>query len=322
MKIIDNVYGEEEIIEPVLVDLINSRSLQRLKGISQFGVPDEYYHKKNFSRYEHSLGVLILLRRLGADLNEQVAGLLHDVSHTAFSHVVDWFIGDPTKEDYQDKNHLDFIKKSELPFILKKYDIDYEEVSGLQNFSLLDTDAPSLCVDRIDYALRELKEDLGLEFVKKIFANLNNVSGQVVFFDEDVARLFADNYMLLQREHWSGEQAKARYHLLSEVLRIGVDKKIISMEDLMKTDSEVIGLLLQSNNQAILRRLDLLKKGFNIVESSQGIELKKKFRYIDPEVLHGDSIKPLSKLSQDYFNFIEDQKKDLGIFKKIMIIEK
>ena len=42
--------------------------------------------------FEHSLGVYLLLRRLGADRREQVAGLLHDISHTAFSHAVDFLI--------------------------------------------------------------------------------------------------------------------------------------------------------------------------------------------------------------------------------------
>ena len=54
MKINDNVYGEEEIREQVLIDLINSKEIQRLKGISQFGIPEEYYHMLCFSRYDHS----------------------------------------------------------------------------------------------------------------------------------------------------------------------------------------------------------------------------------------------------------------------------
>ena len=102
MKINDLVYGEEEIGEQVLIELINSSAIQRLKEISQFGLPEEYHHRKVFSRYAHSVGVLILLRRLGADLDEQIAGLLHDVSHTAFSHVIDWVL-ENSEENYQDK---------------------------------------------------------------------------------------------------------------------------------------------------------------------------------------------------------------------------
>ena len=131
MKIEDRVYGEEKIEEEVLIDLINCRPVQRLKGLAQYGLPDEYYHKKNFSRYEHSLGVLVFLRRLGANSTEQIAGLLHDVSHTAFSHIIDWVIGNPEKEDFQDKNHNNIIKNSEIPQILEKYNFDFNEVSEI-----------------------------------------------------------------------------------------------------------------------------------------------------------------------------------------------
>ena len=105
MEIKDDIYISHRIEDKSLVSLINSSSVQRLKDISQLGIPDEYSHRKGFSRYEHSLGVLILLKNLGASLEEQVAGLLHDVSHTPFSHVMDWVIGDPSKEDYQDNIH-------------------------------------------------------------------------------------------------------------------------------------------------------------------------------------------------------------------------
>ena len=98
----DEVYGKIEINEPILLELINSKEIQRLKNISQFGIPSEYYHMPSYSRYEHSMGVFLLLRKLNVDLKEQIAGLIHDISHTAFSHVIDWVIGDSTQESFQD----------------------------------------------------------------------------------------------------------------------------------------------------------------------------------------------------------------------------
>jgi hypothetical protein len=107
MKINDKIYEKVEIEEPVLLELLKSSSVLRLKNISQFGVPDKYYHFKNYSRYEHSIGVMILLRKLGATLEEQIAGLLHDVSVLAFSHVIDWVFanGRDGVEDYHDSIH-------------------------------------------------------------------------------------------------------------------------------------------------------------------------------------------------------------------------
>lgn len=83
MQISAPLYGTFEISEPVLVDLINSPELQRLKKISMAG----YYPgcpsfcNPDYNRYNHSLGVFMLLRRFKAPLLEQIAGLIHDISH-------------------------------------------------------------------------------------------------------------------------------------------------------------------------------------------------------------------------------------------------
>lgn len=320
MIIKDNVYGEEKINEDVLIELINSDTLQRLKGVSQQGLPQDYYHRIVFSRFDHSVGALILLRRLDANIEEQLAGLLHDISHTAFSHVVDWVLGDPTKEDYQDNNHLNVIENSEVPRILKKYGFDYKKIADIESFSLLEKHAPSLCVDRFDYTIRELK-DLGEdETVKMCVDALINLNGQMVFKTKESAEFFANAYLKLQKEHWAGNEARARYYILSNVLKKAIESNLITKEDLMKTDQFIIDILENSGNQEILEELNLLKNGFKIEESFEGIELKKKFRYIDPEVLINGYIVNLTESSSDYKNSLEKEKENKDSFVKIKII--
>src|SRR3954447_15989687 len=73
----DRVYGEVAIEEPGILDLISSPTFERLKGIRQAGPSALTFPFKNVTRFEHSLGVFLLLRRLGPDRREQVAGLLH-----------------------------------------------------------------------------------------------------------------------------------------------------------------------------------------------------------------------------------------------------
>ena len=87
---VDTFYGSIDVQEPVLIDLIHSPAVQRLKRVHQYGVAFYTTHKENYTRYDHSLGVFAILRLKEASLQEQIAGLLHDVSHTAFSHVGDW----------------------------------------------------------------------------------------------------------------------------------------------------------------------------------------------------------------------------------------
>src|SRR5205807_2656177 len=149
---------------PVLEKLINSPSMQRLKKIKQSGLPKSLYIE--FDRFEHSIGVMLILRILGASLEEQIAGLLHDVSHTAFSHLIDWVMGDTLKEDFQDKNHKKFIKSSEIPKILERYGFDVKRVIKIKSFPLLEQPSPNLCAYRVDYALREFHYWLNPKIVK------------------------------------------------------------------------------------------------------------------------------------------------------------
>jgi len=320
MKIEDRVYGTVIINNKILVDLIKSDSLQRLKDISQLGVPDEYYHIKGFSRYEHSTGVMIFLKKFGAGLEEQVAGLLHDVSHTPFSHVIDWAIGDPTKEDYQDNIHEKFLKNSEIPEILKKYNFNLGIISNYKNFKLLERKAPSLCADRLDYSLRQLVMRKGKNLVEKILSNLSVKENQIVFMDEKMATIFGKEYMAFQREEWGGEEARSRYYILSEILKKAFKENLINLNDLKKTEKPILKILNESKNEFILENLNLLKKGFRVISDENGMELKKKFRYVDPEVLVNGKYFPLSELSKDYFNLIELEKEKSRLIKKILII--
>jgi HD superfamily phosphohydrolase len=320
MEINDSIYGNENIKEDVLINLTYSDSIRRLKDISQLGMPDEYMGLKGFSRYDHSVGVMILLKRLGAGLEEQVAGLLHDISHTPFSHVIDWVLGDPTKEDYQDRIHEDFLMQSDVPVILNKHNLDVKVISNYKNFKLLEREAPKLCADRVDYTLRQIKGKNNDNLVEKVLDNLSVRENQIVFRDEEIAKMFGEGYMNLQVKQWAGEQARFRYYILSEVLKRAFNKNLISLKDLKGTEKPILKILNESEDDFILDNLNLLKKGFKVILDEDGIELKKKFRYIDPEVIVNVSYSPLSSISKDYFNLIKFEKERSKEINKVKII--
>ena len=176
----DIIFGEFRIEEPVILELINSKSLQRLKGINQAGyLPSLYglkiknlpFLEKEYNRFTHSLGVYLLLLKFGAPLEEQVAGLIHDVSHSAFSHIIDYVLeeGSETEHSYQDNVFVNFVRKSEIPQILEKYNLDLEYILDENNFPLKERELPDLCADRLEYSLRSAflfgeirKEDVDL----------------------------------------------------------------------------------------------------------------------------------------------------------------
>ncbi|MCQ6294657.1 hypothetical protein NPL96_27125, partial [Bacillus cereus] len=78
----DVLYGEFEE-DQVVEELISSKSMKRLKGIHQNGARYLVNEKWNVTRFDHSLGVMILVKKLGGSVEDQISRLLHDVSLTA-----------------------------------------------------------------------------------------------------------------------------------------------------------------------------------------------------------------------------------------------
>ena len=70
---------------------------------------------------------MLLIKKMGGSIEEQIAGLLHDVSHTAFSHVVD-FVLDHPEENYHELIFNEVVRSSPIPQILEKYQC-FEEMN-------------------------------------------------------------------------------------------------------------------------------------------------------------------------------------------------
>lgn len=306
--ITDKIYGKIEVKEPILLELLKSPSILRLKTISQFGVPDKYYHFKNFSRYEHSVGVMILLQKLGAVLEEQIAGLLHDVSVLTFSHVADWVFsrGIDGVEDFHDKLHERLVKKTEIPKVLEKFNFSLERVLDLENFTLLEKEIPDLCVDRIDYALREFKYWLNPKIVKDCIKAFVNFNGEVVFKNKKAAFNFAKNFVELQTKHWGGYEAMIRYYLFSKLLKTALEKKIISERDFYKSEEFVLNKLENCSHKAIKEISTILKnKNLRNLKKKSGRKIFKKFRYVDPKIISDGKLIRLSKVEPKFLAIID-----------------
>jgi hypothetical protein len=313
MIIIDKIYGKQIIKERVLIDLINSKSLQRLKKISQFA-PVGLYHLKSYSRFEHSVGVMILLRKLGASLGEQIAGLLHDASHTAFSHIFDWIIGNAAREDNQDKSHKNFIYKTEIPKILEKYGFDPKKIVNFKEYGLLERDVPDLCADRIDYGLRESSTRIGQKIIDYLVSNLKNYNGEIIFKNLKSAHIFAINFLRCQTGHWGSYEAVSRFNLISLTCREALNKKILKLEDFYKTDDFVVKKLVKSGDKEILKQLKFLqRKTLPKIKNNSGMTIFKKFRYADPKLNFSGKIKRLSEISKEFQKIL---KKSIFINKK------
>jgi hypothetical protein len=313
MVLKDVNYGSFDVREPVLIELINSDAVQRLKRLDQMGVPQKYYPFAGFSRFEHSLGVMLLLRKLDARLEEQVAGLIHDASHLAFSHTVDWAIAEGMKgnEDLQDNNHMIMLAETTIPKTLKKFGLDFGTVTDIKRFKLLESDAPSLCADRLDYALKEFYYCGSKAVAKQCVEDLMSFDGRTVFRSKEAAGVFGRNYMALQNGHWGGQEAVTQYYLLSRIIKAGLEKQVISFEDL-KTDDEYVMDKLEKTKEEEIRnylRLLLYKGKLPKNKAGKSEKVRKKFRHVDPKYLDNGIVRRLSESEFGYGNLLEESRK-------------
>ncbi|WP_406670969.1 HD domain-containing protein [Methanolobus sp. ZRKC4] len=77
--------------------LLSTKHVQRLRHIQQLGLVDHVYPGANHTRFEHSIGTMHMASVIGQSLSLEdedirkirLAGLLHDVGHSAFSHAVE-----------------------------------------------------------------------------------------------------------------------------------------------------------------------------------------------------------------------------------------
>ena len=94
----DTIHNYIHVDHTLILDLINSAAMQRLKRIKQLGGIYQVYPGAEHSRFTHSLGVYAIVYRMLKEsvvkdylndyqqLTVMVAGLLHDIGHGPFSH--------------------------------------------------------------------------------------------------------------------------------------------------------------------------------------------------------------------------------------------
>lgn len=302
----DPVYGKVNIKEPVIIELINSKPVQRLKKISQHGpsVYNENYKKRILTRFEHSLGVVLLLQRLNCSIEEQVAGLLHDVGHAVFSHTID-FLFPEYKGEFDKKFHKELVKNSDIPKILNKHKIDIVEVLNFNNFSVLEKDLPDLCADRVDYFLRDpfFPKKLNRKFVLN---NLITVNGTLVFKGKDIAIEFSKNYLKMNHLFWARPLDEILYFLMVDIFKIGLKNKFITENDLFITEKDFLKKIKKVNSKGIKQRLYLIENlkisQIKVYKErhSNSYFIRSKIRVIDPMVLNQEKISRLSEVSEVY----------------------
>jgi hypothetical protein len=162
-------------VEGKVLDLLNTRVMQRLRRVKQLGTACLVYPAAEHSRFTHSLGVYHIAKKISEQLSYknkynkiiiQMAALLHDVGHVAFSHTLEKVLKDLIEEEgsrrkkfhhetfgiriiQEDEEIRKIISRAERDAICKILRNEYEDSIAVAIIS------SQLDADRLDFLLRD-----------------------------------------------------------------------------------------------------------------------------------------------------------------------
>jgi hypothetical protein len=284
----DRVYGDVAIDDPAILAIVATPTVRRLERIRQAGPSALAFPFKTVTRLEHSLGVYLLLRRLGAPLREQVAGLLHDVSHTAFSHAVD-FLHTSKEQDHHERIKPEFLHRPDLVAALDRLGFAPEEFEDDSVYPLLERPLPWLCADRLDYFLRDSLA-CGVSTPESVGRTLNHTAvadDRIVLDDPDVARDVARRFAEMNRDWWASPTEAFIYNEFAVALAEGLRLGAIADADLLADDECVLAKLRAAGSALIDRKLHAIEGFREEMVAGYRPAVIPKVRWLDPPVLVG-----------------------------------
>lgn len=316
---IQTALGPVHVTNNIVHELINSPALQRLKKIHQYGVlGSANANTPAYSRYDHSLGVCALLQRYGADQSEQIAGILHDASHTVFSHVAE-MVFDHSSPDhsYQDNIHEWFLEKMNIPALLAKHHIRLDDIlhkSGTH--TRLEQDLPNICADRLEYNLNGalLKKMISHHDLEKLLTSLQFDENNWFFNHIEEAKLLGSISLYLNEHQWSTPYNGIAYHWAAQAIKQALRIGLLNNDDIhFSTDDVVFNTLVTSNDPIITQQMHYLsnaQNNFAVHDASDyDVHLKPKFRGIDPWVLTDQGLQRLTHIDHEYAHAFNRTKK-------------
>ncbi len=306
-KEFETFYGPIDVEEPVLIELIESSSFQRLKDIHQYGVSYYTTHREEYTRYAHSLGVFVVLRKHGASLKEQIAGLLHDVSHTVFSHVGDWIFPKEyqDEDDYQNSIHADYLQTTVLGEILVKYGYTPTELLPTEElFPALEQKRPNLSADRIDYNIQGAyyQNYITHREALEILNDLSFTHGKWFATNEKLLEKLVRYSLFMNQDCWSSHTNCVSSKWLADAILRALQLGTLSMHDIhFGTDSMVWDQLNHCQDPVIvelMHKIQDAKRYYTLVEPEHAdVHIKAKFMGIDPWILKEGQLVRLTALS-------------------------
>jgi uncharacterized protein len=311
------------VTDPIIQELIASRAFQRLEKIHQYGIDHYCMPSKNsdYTRKEHSERVYEILRRFGANLDEQIAGLLHDTSHTVFSHVGDFVFGDgDSKDAYQDIHHIAILGRTDIASILQKNEYPLAMVDHKSGaYPMLEQELPDLCADRIEYILTAgiLEDIITPEQAACALDDLAWDDHQCKWYAKSEHTALTFGYISLYNTEYVWGSAESQYYsyYVAQAIKHGLKTEFYSYNDIWHgTDDDIWQRLITSTDPTITALLQHIRTPAQTGDPLTRT-LHRKFRGVDPLVAQSDgSFIRLTQLNPAYKQEFERVKKSIALF--------
>jgi len=283
--------------------------LQRLDGVTLLCGTDWTPLFKNrfyYSRLQHSIGTALIVWNFTHDLRQTLAGLLHDVSTPAFSHVIDFRNGDSLMQESTEQNNQKMINEDlELSELLFSHGIYKYEIDDYHRYPIADNNIPGLSADRLEYMFPSgcsLDAVWTMDEIERLYSQvavLENDDGlpELGFVDKEAAleymRKFIEVSMVLQHN-----EDKVAMQLMADVVSRAVECKLIEEGHLFtiseKALVEKFDALVRDGTDEHFARLYHTFRNMKVVQHTQEpladsycVSVSVKKRYVNPLVKVG-----------------------------------
>ena len=257
-------------IPPFLRSLVQTPPMQRLREVGmncgcEYTSFPRFQNLQPYSRFDHSLGVGLIVWHFTGSEAQAAAGLLHDVATPVFAHVVDFLHGDHLRQESTE------VRTAEL---------------------IADNDTPRLSADRLEYTLGNLL-NYGLcsaeqlrSFYEDLIVDVNEDGlPELTFRTPETASAFTRAALQTARIYIADEDRFAM-EMLARLLKTALQRSVLSSEDLYATERQCIQKLLADQVCGSLwqqfRAFDRISRASSPPVSGNWVQVPAKLRCIDP----------------------------------------
>ena len=314
-------------IPEFLMEYANVKEMERLKGISMVSacehtklIPHKFFH----TRYEHSLGVALIVWNFTKDKKQTIAGLYHDIATPSFSHVVDYLHGDYEKQETTENLTAEIIKNSkEIMKLLNRDSISVSEIEDYHVYPIADNDSPRLSADRLEYTLSDglvTQDAFSLESIDRIYNDLTilkneNEEIEIGFKHLDIAEEYIERANKMWHLFSGNNENNMVMQFWTDILKRMAQDNYITEKDLYKySEKEIVDKIRNCPNERISQAFKIFKNATEVgrsdteVKDKYCISIKAKKRYTNPLVVKNGKTIRIEDASKRGKEIIEDIK--------------